>query len=71
MTFKHLRDRWNADGTLASYPGPGYTRLLEYDEEGRFVKIKRNTGGTITTVYEYGYGCDGGRSWKKDYLQNQ
>ncbi len=62
---------WNADGTLASYPGPGYTRLLEYDEEGRLVRIKRNTGGTITTAYEYGYGYDGGRRWRKDYLQNQ
>ena len=62
---------WNADGTLASYPGPGYTRLLEYDEEGRLVRIKRNAGGTITTAYEYGYGYDGGRRWRKDYLQNQ
>ena len=63
---------WNADGTLASYPGPGYTRLLEYDEEGRLVKIKRDFGGgNISTAYEYGYGYDGGRRWRKDYLQNQ
>ena len=60
---------WNADGTLASYPGPGYTRLLEYDEEGRLVRIKRNAGGTITTAYEYGYGYDGGRRWRKGKRQ--
>ena len=35
------------------------------------MRNKRNTGGTITTVYEYGYSYDGGRRWRKDYLQNQ
>ena len=35
------------------------------------MRIKRNAGGTVTTAYEYGYGYDGGRRWRKDYLQNQ
>ena len=60
---------WNADGTLASFPGPGYTRLLEYDEEGRLVRIRRDYGGgNVQLAYEYGYGFDGGRRWRKDYL---
>ena len=60
---------WNADGTLASFPGPGYTRLLEYDEEGRLVRIRRDYGsGNMQLAYEYGYGFDGGRRWRKDYL---
>ncbi len=53
---------WNADGTLASFPGPGYTRLLKYDEEGRLVRIRRDYGGgNVPLAYEYGYGFDGGR----------
>jgi hypothetical protein len=60
---------WNADGTLASFPGPGYTRLLEYDEEGRLVRIRRDYGGgNVQLAYDYGYGFDGGRRWRKDYL---
>ena len=60
---------WNADGTLASFPGPGYTRLLEYDEEGRLVRIRRDYGsGNMQLAYEYGYGFDGCRRWRKDYL---
>ena len=52
---------WNNDGTLASYPGPGYTRKLSYDEEGRLTKISRDNGTTVTPVFEYGYGFDGGQ----------
>ncbi len=60
---------WNADGTLASFPGPGYTRLLEYDEEGRLIRIRRDYGGgNVQLAYEYAYGFDGGRRWRKDYL---
>ena len=60
---------WNTDGTLASFPGPGYTRRLEYDEEGRLVRIRRDYGGgNVPLAYEYGYGFDGGRRWRKDYL---
>ena len=60
---------WNADGTLASFPGPGYTRRLEYDEEGRLVRIRRDYGGgNVQLAYEYGYGFDGGRRWRKDYV---
>jgi hypothetical protein len=60
---------WNADGTLASFPGPGYTRLLEYDEEGRLVRIRQDYGGSnVQLAYECGYGFDGGRRWRKDYV---
>lgn len=61
---------WNNDSTLASYPGPGYTRKLSYDEEGRLTKISRDTAGTITPVFEYGYGFDGNRRWRKDLAGN-
>jgi YD repeat-containing protein len=61
---------WNADGTLASFAGPGYTRLLEYDEEGRLLRIRWDEGGgNVRLAYEYGYGFDGGRRWRKDYLR--
>jgi len=60
---------WNADGTLASFPGPGYVRLLEYDEEGRLIRIRRDYGGgNVQLAYEYAYGFDGGRRWRKDYI---
>ena len=46
---------WNADPTLASYPGPGHTRRLEYDEERRLIRFKKDFGGgNIQTAYEYG-----------------
>ncbi len=61
---------WNADSTLASYPGPGYTRKLSYDEEGWLTKIDRDNGTTITPVFEYGYGFDGNRRWRKDLAGN-
>jgi YD repeat-containing protein len=61
---------WNADDTLASYPGPGYARLLDYDEEGRLTRIRRDYGGgNVQLAYEYAYGYDGRRRWRKDYLQ--
>ncbi len=56
---------WNNDGTLASSPGPGYTRNFTYDEEGRLLSIARNA----QVVYQYGYGYDG-RRWRKDILNN-
>ena len=59
---------WNDDGTLASFPGPGYTRLLSYNDSKQLVSITRDYGGgTQVLAYEYGYGADGGRRWKKDY----
>ena len=61
---------WNANSTLASYPGPGYTRKLDYDEEGRLTKISRETTTTTTPVFEYGYGFDGNRRWRKDLAGN-
>ena len=61
---------WNNDSTLASYPGPGYTRKLSYDEEGRLTKIDRDNGTTITPAFEYGYGFDGNRRWRKDLAGN-
>jgi hypothetical protein len=61
---------WYDDGTLKTYPGLGYTRLLDYDEEGRLTSIKRDNGTTQTLAYEYAYGFDGGRRWRKDYDNN-
>jgi YD repeat-containing protein len=59
---------WHDDGTLASYPGDGYTRVLEYDEEQRLIAIKRDDGNTVTTAFTYGYAYDGARRWRKDHL---
>jgi hypothetical protein len=53
---------WYADGTLASLPGSGVTRNLDYDEEGRMTVLKHNS----TTKFEFGYGFDGGRRWTKE-----
>ena len=62
---------WNNDNTLASSPGGGYTRLYEYDEEQRLIRIKKDYGGgTVVTAYEYGYAFDGGRRWRKDIAGN-
>jgi YD repeat-containing protein len=57
---------WNQDSTLASMPRPGYTALMGYDEEGRLTTIQHSAGGTVTPAYEYAYGADGGRRWRKD-----
>lgn len=57
---------WNDDGTLASYPGPGYTRNLSYDEEGRLTQISKGT----VAAFQYAYGFDGGRRWRKDLAAN-
>jgi YD repeat-containing protein len=54
------------DGTLASAPGPGYTRGFVWNEEGQLVGIKHN--GVL--VYQYGYGADGNRRWRKDLVNN-
>ena len=61
---------WNADGTLSSFPGPGYTRQLAYNEEGQLLSITRNQNGVLTLAYEYAYGWDGGRRSRKDHLAN-
>ena len=62
---------WNADGTLQSYPGPGYRRKCEYNPDGRLTKIYKDYGnGTVTLAYEYAYGFDGMRRWRKDYAAN-
>ncbi len=59
---------WHDDGTLASYPGAGYTRRLSYDEEGRLVAVRRDHGsGNVELAYEFGYAADGGRRWRKDH----
>jgi hypothetical protein len=56
------------DGTLASYAGTSYTRVLEYDEEQRLIAIERDDGGSVTTAFTYGYAFDGQRRWRKDHL---
>ena len=65
---------WNPDGTMASSPGPagsGYSLLFGYDEEQHLTSLQHNTGGTITTAYQYGYAADGGRRWSKDLANNR
>ena len=57
---------WNGDGTLASAPGPGYTRGFIWNEEGQLTGIEHN--GVL--VYQYGYGADGNRRWRKDLVNN-
>ena len=61
---------WNADGTLATSPGSGYTKVFGYDEEGHLTSIGHNVAGTVTTLYQYGYGADGNRRWRKDLAGN-
>ena len=62
---------WNADGMLASYPGPGYTRRLGYDDEGNLTQISRDYGGgNVQPAYQYAYGADGGCRWRKDLSNN-
>jgi len=51
---------WNADGTLASFSGPGYTRLLEYDEEGRLLRIRCHSQLSVCLGWAY-----------RDFLQCQ
>ncbi len=53
---------WNADGTLASMPGSGYTREFTYNEEAQLLGISHS--GTL--AYQYAYGADGNRRWSKD-----
>ena len=53
---------WNNDGTLASAPGSGYTKQFAYDEESRLTSISHDAA----LVYQYAYGADGGRRWRKD-----
>jgi len=58
---------WYADGTLATLPGNGGTRTLEYDEEGRNTAIKYGS----TVKFEFGYAYDGARRWTKDIAANK
>ena len=53
---------WNADGTLATMPGPGYTREFSYNEEAQLLGISHS--GSL--AYQYAYGADGNRRWSKD-----
>ena len=53
---------WNADGTLASMPGSGYTREFSCNEEAQLLSISHS--GTV--AYQYAYGADGNRRWSKD-----
>jgi hypothetical protein len=51
-------------------PGPGYRRVLSYDEEGRLIRVSRLQNGVTTPLFEYGYGYDGARRWRKDLASN-
>lgn len=61
---------WYDDNSLKTYPGPGYERSLNYDEEARLISITKDYGSSQTLAYEYAYGLDGGRRWRKDHAQN-
>jgi hypothetical protein len=52
---------------LASYPGPGYTRTLQYDDAGNLASITRDYGSYTELAFEYQTGFDGKRRWKKDH----
>jgi YD repeat-containing protein len=50
---------WYSDRTLQSFTGPGYLRLLEYDEHRRLTKISKQVGsGAPITLYTYSYDLD-------------
>ncbi len=57
---------WNADNTLATMPGPSYTREFGYNEESQLLSISHS--GTL--AYQYAYGADGNRRWAKDIANN-
>ncbi len=57
---------WNADNTLATMPGPSYTREFGYNEEAQLLSISHS--GTL--AYQYAYGADGNRRWAKDIANN-
>jgi hypothetical protein len=61
---------WYDDDALKTYPGPGYARLLDYDEEARLTSIKKDYGSSQTLAFEYAYGFDGGRRWRKDHAND-
>ena len=44
--------------------------MFGYDEEGHLTSIGHNVAGTVTTLYQYGYGADGNRRWRKDLAGN-
>ena len=46
---------WNADGTLASMPGSGYTREFACNEEAQLLSISHS--GTVAYQYAYGAGA--------------
>ena len=58
---------WNADNTLATMPGSGYTREFGYNEEAQLLSISHS--GTL--AYQYAYGADGNRRWAKDIANNK
>jgi YD repeat-containing protein len=61
---------WN-DDTLKTYPSVGVTKVMDYDEDGNLLSIKDDNGSTQTTRFEYGYGFDGNRRWRKDHANNK
>ncbi len=59
---------WNRNQTIASYSQHNYNCILTHDDEARLTKIQHDYGGgNIVLAYEYGYGADGQRRWRKDY----
>lgn len=70
LNSNHLRTRVGHDGTLATMPGPGYTRHLSYDEERQMIGIAKEENQIITPVLEFGYGYDGGRRYRHDLVED-
>ncbi|MDH4389243.1 MAG: hypothetical protein QE269_11025 [Fimbriimonas sp.] len=59
---------WNNDSTLASYPGPGYTRLLGYDEERNPILFSRQTANGPQPSRTLKYAFDGALRNRADVL---
>lgn len=50
---------WYPDTTLATFPGPGYTRDLDYYEDGSLLSISRNYGSGGVLAYQFYYDPQG------------
>ncbi|RYF62470.1 MAG: RHS repeat protein, partial [Cytophagaceae bacterium] len=61
---------YNAKGEMTSFTTPQYICLLDYDEESNLIRLRHDYGSNtpLVTAYEYGYGADGARRWRKDHL---
>ena len=61
---------WYNDGSLATFPGPSYTRQLDYYEDGKLLSISRNSGSGPVLAYKFFYDPDGSLAYYNDYVLN-